>query len=247
MEASATINKQEIAAQLQRILSFQTLANSVLLSSFLKFVVEEKLNGREKELKEYTIGVNVLSKKASYDPQTDATVRIHAGRLRRALSEYYDGPGNHDPILISIPKGAYIPMFEPNKSISSTQGSLPKEARIQYKPTIGVLPLRVLHEENSHPMLADSLGDQISTELTTFSELLVVSYYSTRKISSEISDIKEAGRMLGAKYLLTGSVQSDNNLLRIRVQLIQTETLRMSMKKQLQVFLKFKMTLLGTL
>ncbi|HOX81755.1 MAG TPA: hypothetical protein PLJ60_19755 [Chryseolinea sp.] len=224
MQTPSTISEQDITAQLQRVLSFPAFTNSVLLSAFLKFVVDEKLAGREKELKEYTIGIKVLSKKMTYDPQTDATVRIHAGRLRRTLNEYYDGPGISDPIFISIPKGAYIPMFDYKKLNPVIPNAALETPALQHKPTIAVLPFRVLNEENVHPTFADSLGDHISTELTSFSELLVVSYFSTSKLSSEITDFKEAGRMLGAKYILTGSVQSDSTHLRIRVQLIQTES-----------------------
>ena len=84
MDTPSQISQQEILNQLSRILSTPAFNNSALLSEFLKYIIGEKLASREKLLKEYTIGVAVLSKKANYDPQTDATVRIHAGRLRRA-------------------------------------------------------------------------------------------------------------------------------------------------------------------
>jgi TolB-like protein len=48
----------------------------------------------------------------------------------------------------------------------------------------------------------------------------VISYYSSRHVASKTNDVKEAATLLGAKYVLTGSIQHDNKHLRIWVQLI---------------------------
>src|SRR4030095_2034535 len=55
-----------------------------------------------------------LRKESDFNPQVDSIVRIHAGRLRRALKEYYYEEGKDDPIMISIPKGSYAPNFKLN-------------------------------------------------------------------------------------------------------------------------------------
>ncbi len=221
MQPQTPQTKAEIQEQLIKILSFPLFKNSVILSGFLTFIVEETIEGRGKTLKEYTIGTMVLSKKAGYDPQSDASVRIHAGRLRRGLYDYYDGPGSHDPILITIPKGSYIPQFEWIETSGSKEVS--DNLRRYYKPTIAVLPFH-LNNDLQLFSLADGLCDQICTELTNFNEFSVISYFSSRKIINEISDSKEVALMLDAQYLLTGSIQSDLKSIRIRVQLIQTDT-----------------------
>ena len=48
-----------------------------------------KLLGNANILKEYTIALNVLDKPSNFKPQENSIVRIHAGRLRRALNHYY--------------------------------------------------------------------------------------------------------------------------------------------------------------
>jgi TolB-like protein len=221
MESSSPKNQQEIIDQLNRILTFPIFRNSMILSGFLRFIVDETLGGRMNLLKEYTVGTNVLSKKVGYDPQIDASVRIHAGRLRRALYEYYRGPGCSDPILISVPKGAYVPSFElvPPLTVKSPAPT----KTVIYKPTLAVLPFYCLGEDDLQH-LGDGLCDQICTEFTNFNELSVVSYYSSRKIASKGIDSKEAGLLLDATYLITGSIQSNNRVIRIRVQLIQSST-----------------------
>ena len=65
-------------------------------------------------IKAYTIGVDALGRDAGFDPQSDAIVRVEAARLRRALETYFAGEGRNDPILIELPTGRYMPMFQCN-------------------------------------------------------------------------------------------------------------------------------------
>ena len=52
-----------------------------------------------------------LGRPAGFDPQSDSTVRVQAGRLRVKLAEYYAHDGVNDPILVEIPKGSYALTF----------------------------------------------------------------------------------------------------------------------------------------
>ena len=52
-----------------------------------------------------------LAGNSSFEAQTDPIVRIEAGRVRRALERYYLTSGQNDPIVITIPKGGYVPAF----------------------------------------------------------------------------------------------------------------------------------------
>jgi hypothetical protein len=99
-----------IRAELQRVLG-GALAGSERLRQFLSFIVEETLQGRASQIKEYVVGVQVYGKPALYDPRTDSTVRVEASRLRGRLQQYYDTEGRNSRILITIPKGGYVPAF----------------------------------------------------------------------------------------------------------------------------------------
>lgn len=100
-----------IRAGLGRILSSDGFRAAPQLSSFLSFVVERTVEGRAAELKGYTIAVEALGRPADFNPQIDPIVRVEAGRLRRALTQYYSGEGQADPVQISMPVGAYVPAF----------------------------------------------------------------------------------------------------------------------------------------
>jgi Tol biopolymer transport system component len=100
-----------ICAQLERILARPEFEGAERLSNFLRFIVTESLAGRGDQIKEYVIGTEVYRKPASYEPKTDATVRVEASKLRARLVAYYETEGKNAPILIEVPKGAYVPVF----------------------------------------------------------------------------------------------------------------------------------------
>lgn len=101
----------DIRAQLDRILTSPEFNVPERVRQFLSYVVEETLAGRAERIKAYSVAVEVFGRDPNFDIQNDPVVRIEAGRLRRALERYYLLAGNADPLLIEIPKGAYVPHF----------------------------------------------------------------------------------------------------------------------------------------
>lgn len=80
--------------------------------AFLRYIVDETLAGRAERLKGYSIGVSVLGRSEDFDATSDPVVRLEARRLRRELEHYYLTDGSNDPLVITIPKGSYVPSFE---------------------------------------------------------------------------------------------------------------------------------------
>lgn len=98
-------------AQVERIIRSPEFDATEREGRFLRYVVSETLAGNASRIKAYSIAVAVLGRKETFDPQTDPIVRIEAGRLRRALERYYLTAGASDPLVITIPKGHYVPVF----------------------------------------------------------------------------------------------------------------------------------------
>src|SRR5215470_1116852 len=109
------MDREPVRVQLQQILGGATFADAERGSRFLRFVVQAALEGRGGDVKESVVGVEGLGRSPSFDPKTDPIVRVEAGRLRARLSTYYQDEGKTDPILISLPKGGYLPQFSENK------------------------------------------------------------------------------------------------------------------------------------
>lgn len=106
---------KEIRAALDRITTSSSLSQSPQLVAFLRFVVEAVLAGKANSIKGYTIAVEALGRSESFDPATDAIVRVEAQRLRKALARYYSGVGALRPIIMELPRGSYVPVFRRRK------------------------------------------------------------------------------------------------------------------------------------
>ena len=103
--------ERENRAALERVAASAAFAHAPMLVAFLRFVVGAVLTGRGDRLKSYTIAVEALGRPADFDPETDAIVRVDAGRIRRALTRYYRTEGAHDAVVIELPRGHYAPTF----------------------------------------------------------------------------------------------------------------------------------------
>jgi hypothetical protein len=104
--------REQSQHQMQRILQSAAFRNAHTLQQLFQFLVTKAYGPDAEKLKEYTIGVEAFSRQTDFDPKTDPIVRVQTHRLRQKLKEYYDTDGRHDPILIEIPKGHYLPTFE---------------------------------------------------------------------------------------------------------------------------------------
>lgn len=108
-----------IRAELERILASEAFATAARHSRLLRYLVERTLAGEGDQLKEYVLGTEVFDRADTYDPRLDSIVRVEVRRLRTRLEEYYRGPGAADPVVIAIPRGGYIPVFEERSASSS--------------------------------------------------------------------------------------------------------------------------------
>jgi adenylate cyclase len=100
-----------VRSQLERILASASFATAGRHSRLLRYVVERTLAGEGDQLKEYVLGTEVFDRADSYDPRLDSIVRVEARRLRSRLDEYYQADGINDAIVITIPRGNYVPVF----------------------------------------------------------------------------------------------------------------------------------------
>ena len=104
--------------ELESVLASREFQSSKLCQQFLRYVVENTLNGHPDTLKERTIGIEVLGKPASYEPSEDAAVRVRAGEVRKRLRSYYSGKSDTGHVLIDLPPGTYVPEFRyPDRAV----------------------------------------------------------------------------------------------------------------------------------
>jgi hypothetical protein len=98
--------------EIERLTNSHSLRGSESLCRLLHYLAEHSLAQPPTTVKEYQIATEVFGRAAHFDPQSDSTVRVQAGRLRVKLAEYYASEGMDDPVVVTLPKGSYLLSFE---------------------------------------------------------------------------------------------------------------------------------------
>jgi serine/threonine-protein kinase len=169
----AEISPEAIHAALDKILASPGFANADRLSRFLRYAVEETLNGQTDKLKESLVGIDVFGRKPTYDPRVDAVVRTEAVKLRGRLRDYYEGEGREDEIVIDLPKGGYVPAFRHRDKLPDI-AALPavtpeKPERPDWRPAfagalvVAILGVSIYLTTRTHSRAADSRGTELGS------------------------------------------------------------------------------------
>src|ERR1700739_1782475 len=138
---SFAISREQCFQQIDRLTKSHILHSSESLCKLLRYLAEHSLDHPGSALKEYQIATEVLGRPAGFDPQSDSTVRVQAGRLRVKLAEYYAHEGVDDPILVEIPKGSYALSFHLNPTRSAAQLAPLSQVKAQPKtPDVPLVP-----------------------------------------------------------------------------------------------------------
>jgi tetratricopeptide (TPR) repeat protein len=134
--ADGAFDPDEVRAALLRLKDREPFKSAPQLTAFLNYVVEETLAGRSHEIKGYSIATLALGRPESFDPQTDPIVRVQAGRLRHALAEY--DSAHDDAVIISLPKGTYVPSFA-RRTVSQSDSTPQPRLQSPLSPHSGVI------------------------------------------------------------------------------------------------------------
>lgn len=225
--AAAGPAEEDIRRHLEKILTSPLFVNSPHLRNFLRFIVEKTLAGEAAEIKGYTVATQVLGRKADFDPNLDPIVRILAGRLRRALDQYYQGPGKNDRVVIDMPKGGYMPVFRwsswqeiPGAGTSGAFREL--ILALPSGPSVAVMPLLNLTGDRKQEYFTEGLAEELTSELARYQDLRVIAYHSTRQWKGKDMDARAAGRDLGVRFLVEGSIRRDARTVKINLHVVDT-------------------------
>ncbi|ADV81051.1 hypothetical protein [Terriglobus saanensis] len=106
-----------------RIVASSHLSGSPKLCEFFLYVVDCCLREAPEDATEQQIGVNVFHRIPGYNSSDDSIVRSQARLLRLKLTAYFAREGEHEPLVVEIPKGHYLPVFHPSEHHQSLSGS----------------------------------------------------------------------------------------------------------------------------
>lgn len=105
-------------------------------------------------------------------------------------------------------------------------GSQTSKDKVAYEvpliPSIAVLPFHSLYQVKDKDYVAQGITQNLTNQLSRSSELFVITYSSSAKISAELSDTNEIAKSLGVRFILDGSVQRSGDKLRVNIELTDT-------------------------
>ncbi len=112
----------------------------------------------------------------------------------------------------------------PATIVATTSGEARAAVRENEGFWVAVLPFKYSGGNADLTTLVEGLTEEIVTGLSRFSYLKVIARSSTERFASGAGDVRSAGKDLGARYVMEGSLRQAGTKLRLAVQLVDTAT-----------------------
>src|SRR5277367_6313553 len=123
---------------------------------------------------------------------------------------WYFAGGSKSAATVAQPSAVSLPLAEPSKPLPHL--------------SIVVLPFANLSGDPSEDYFADGITENLTTDLSRLSGSFVIARNTAFAFKGKNVDARTIGKELGVRYVLEGSVQRDQNQVRINAQLIDAKS-----------------------
>jgi len=134
--------------------------------------------------------------------------------------------GNEDEVVITIPKGKYVPFFA-NRSnpvvAAIVEGQLDGDAfsgEEEDNITLAILPFTCTTKSGPANSFAEGLCLQLNSTLMHLDQISVIAYQAIKSLAQHNYDYKQLGASIGFNNVITGGVQVLKDKMRITIQMI---------------------------
>jgi adenylate cyclase len=172
-------------------------------------------------------GVNVAARlEAMSDPGGICISRMVRDQIRDKLPYDFEDLGEQSVKNVARPVRVYALRSEavaglPAPSAPATP-PIPQPA-IAPRLSIVVLPFANLGNDPDQQYFADGITEDLTTDLSRLSDMLVISRNTAFTYQGSQVDTKQIGRELCVRYVLEGSIRRSGNRVRVNAQLIDAE------------------------
>ncbi len=161
---------------------------------------------------------------------SDSTIDARIAAARRAVGD----DGARQEVIETVPRRGIrlvTNVQNPDPSLSEDApfknpksiSSAPKSDNSQL-PVVAVLPFSNLSQDEQDQFFAEGISEDITTELSRFSSIRVISRMSSFQYRRTSLDLAEVSERLGASFILSGSVRRSHDRIRISVSLGEMAT-----------------------
>jgi len=181
-----------------------------------KSLGKQQVKGFEEPVLAYAVTIKAGEKV----PEPEPTSRAVENQHQRARNSRLALGATVALALAGILLAWWQPWVTPEESTSIEQAATSTSSQ----PSIAVLPFQTISEDPGQDYFSDGVTNDIITDLSKFSNLLVIAANSVFVYKGKSVSIKEIGRELGVRYVLEGSIQKAGGRVRINAQLIDATT-----------------------
>ncbi len=219
-EFASVVDAVECAVKVQQNLKEKNA--ELLVNRRMEFRIGVNLGDViEDEDRIYGDGVNIAARLESLADSGGICISRNAyDQVKSKLDVEFDYLGEKELKNIAEPVRAYRVHIE----ASTTEPKMSAKLELSDKPSIAVLPFNNISADPEQNYFADGISEDITTELSRFHSLFVISRNSAFIYRGNAVNVKQVGKELGAKYIVEGSVRKSGNRVRVTAQLIAAAT-----------------------
>ena len=173
----------------------------------------------------YGDGVNIAARLEGLAEPGGITVSdsVH-GAVRGKIRADFEDQGEQSVKNIAHPVRAFRVLAErPGLARAARDGAAP-DVVSAIKPSIAVLPFKVLSDDKGLGFLADGLAEDVIALLARVAGFLVISQASSFVFRERDANLAVIARQLGVRYVVEGSVRPVGERLRVSTQLTEAES-----------------------
>jgi adenylate cyclase len=171
-------------------------------------------------------GVNIAARLEGIAEPGGVCISDDAHRqVRGKVDTPFDDMGSQTLKNIAEPMRVWRMRISGEAASASPQSAFfgPLQSRpVPDKPSVAVLPFQNMSGDPEQEYFADGIAEDVLTTLSKIQELLVIARNSSFVFKGQTRDVREIGRILGARYVLEGSVRKVGNRVRLAAQLIDS-------------------------
>jgi TolB-like protein/class 3 adenylate cyclase/Tfp pilus assembly protein PilF len=173
-------------------------------------------------------GVNVAARlEALAEPGGICISRMVRDQIRDKLAYPFEDRGEQTFKNIARPVRVYALCREGVADLRASSAPLAtpvSQSAGEPRLSIVVLPFANMSGEPEQGYFADGITEDLTTDLSRISDMLVISRNSAFTYKDKPVNAKQVGRELCVRYVLEGSVRRSGNRVRVNAQLIDAET-----------------------
>ena len=150
-------------------------------------------------------------------PQTQVRDRRDWQRLARSTGRRWLGAVCVALLVIGATIAWYI---QSSRTTYREAASVSPATMLPDKPSLAVLPFDSLGGSPENSYFADGMTDDIITDLSKLSRVLVIARNSSSTYKGKSVKVQQVAKELGVRYVLQGSVRREGDTVRVNAQLV---------------------------